>query len=252
LKDKTKELADANIQLKDLNSSKDKLFSIIAHDLKNPFSVILGYSKLLATQFQTFTEENRIKYVDRIFQSTKAVYNLLDNLLNWADTQINSLNLNREKVDLQQTIHDTIILLNENSAKKDLEITSNLSESLYVYADANMLSSVIQNLLTNAIKFTPHGGKIDIHLSKTNKKVQVSIADSGIGMSEELVGNIFKIDKSTSRKGTNGERGTGLGLILCKEFITKNKGDIWVESKPEQGSTFYFTLPLNKKEPDKH
>ena len=245
LKKQTDELADTNSKLKEINSSKDKLFSIIAHDLKNPFSAIIGYSEILVSQFDSLSKEMRVTYAKRIYDSSNNVFRLLQNLLNWSRTQINSLTVNRESLDLTQIIKDSIHILKANINKKGLLVTFNHCNNIIVHADSNMIKTVIQNLLTNAIKFTPIGGKIFVNCSIVEEHVQVSVKDTGIGMSKEIIQTLFKIEKSKSRPGTNGEAGSGLGLLLCKEFVNKNGGEIWVESKPDSGSVFYFTLELS-------
>ena len=244
LKRQANDLASMNKKLEELNSSKDKLFSIIAHDLKNPFSIILGYSDILLSKYKKFTEERRFNYISRIHNSTRIVYNLLNNLLQWSRSQIDLVDPDRVVVDLNDVKRNSLELLKQNITNKDIKIEVGQFDSIKVYADLNMTNTIFQNLLSNAVKFTPINGAISISCKLDGDKATVSIKDYGIGMDKSLMESLFDIGKSSSRAGTEGERGTGLGLILCKEFVTKNGGEIWAESEPGKGSTFYFTLPV--------
>jgi signal transduction histidine kinase len=239
-------LEEANAHLKELNSTKDKFFSIIAHDLKNPFNTILGFSELLNMKYDTLSEEKKLRYMEVIFSSSKNIYNLLENLLQWARTQTDKIAFEPIVFSLKQLVEQNINLLKENITTKKIKIEHKITDSCDVYADRNMINTVIRNLLTNAIKFTQSGGDIAINTLRKNSQIEISVQDSGIGMSAEETEKIFRVDANFSRSGTDGETGTGLGLILCKEFITKNGGKIWVESDPGKGSRFLFTLPAAK------
>ncbi len=236
-------LEDANTHLMQLNSTKDKFFSIIAHDLKNPFTAILGFSELLSTKYNKLPEEKKLKYSEVIYNSSKNIYSLLENLLQWARTQTDKIVFEPVVFNLKQLVDQNIALLKENLTDKKITVSPNIEERCNVYADRNMINTVIRNILSNAIKFTNINGKILINSLKKNGVVEVSIKDNGIGMSEKETRKLFRVDINFSRNGTGGEIGTGLGLILCKEFIEKNGGTIWVESMTGKGSKFLFTIP---------
>jgi signal transduction histidine kinase/ligand-binding sensor domain-containing protein len=239
-------LEEVNAHLKELNSTKDKFFSIIAHDLKNPFNTILGFSELLNMKYDTLSEEKKLRYMEVIFSSSKNIYNLLENLLQWARTQTDKIAFEPIVFSLKQLVEQNINLLKENITTKNIKIGHKITDSCNVYADRNMINTVVRNLLTNAIKFTRSGGDIAINTLRKNGHIEISVKDSGIGMSAEETEKIFRVDANFSKSGTDGETGTGLGLILCKEFIIKNGGKIWVESDPGKGSRFLFTLPAAK------
>jgi signal transduction histidine kinase/ligand-binding sensor domain-containing protein len=239
-------LEEVNAHLKELNSTKDKFFSIIAHDLKNPFNTILGFSELLNMKYNRLSEEKKLRYLEVIFSSSKNIYNLLENLLQWARTQTYKIAFEPIVFGLKQLVEQNLNLLKENITTKKINIEHKIEDSCDVYADRNMINTVIRNLLTNAIKFTHSGGDIAINSLRKDGHIEISIKDSGIGMSAEEIKNIFRVDANFSRSGTDGETGTGLGLILCKEFIVKNGGTIWVESTPGKGSMFSFTIPASR------
>ncbi len=239
-------LENANIHLTELNSTKDKFFSIIAHDLKNPFNTILGFSELMNLKYDNLPDEKKRRYAEVIYSSSKNIYTLLENLLQWARTQTDKIAFEPASFNINQLVEQNIILLNENLTAKRINVKKEIKESYDVYADSNMINTVIRNLLTNAIKFTNPGGDILISCNKKDGKIKVSIKDTGTGMSAEALEKLFRVDANFSTEGTQGETGTGLGLILCKEFVVKNGGTISVESSPGKGSRFSFTLPANK------
>ena len=243
---KKEELESANIHLNELNSTKDKFFSIIAHDLKNPFNTIMGFAELLIMKFNKLSEEKKYKYSEVIYRSSKNIYDLLENLLQWSRTQTNKIAFEPSDFDIENLVQQNIALLNENIESKNISVKLGHSEKVSIYADRNMINTVIRNLLTNAIKFTDKGGQIIIDYKNKNGDVEFSIRDTGIGMTEKEISQIFRVDTNISKTGTDGETGTGLGLILCKEFIKKNGGSIWVESKSGEGSKFSFTVPASK------
>ncbi|MFO7657346.1 MAG: two-component regulator propeller domain-containing protein [Bacteroidales bacterium] len=239
------ELLNQKNMLQNLNSMKDRFFSIIAHDLKGPFQGILGLTDILANDYNEYTDAERKKYFEAINNSSKNFYNLLDNLLNWARTQLEHVSVDHGVFDITELIGNNLRLLEENFTKKRISVKVKYSNNTLVFADRNMIDTVVRNLLSNAIKFSNLGGKVIITTENTNKEVTVNIKDFGIGMSNEQLQGLFLIDKTVSRPGTSGELGTGLGLILCHEFIIKNGGKIWVESVEEKGSVFHFSLPVN-------
>jgi len=250
LQEKNKQLKETNQKLivseknlKTLNATKDKFFSIIAHDLKTPFNALLGFSELLYKNLDNYNKEKIRKYSNVIYHSARTLFNLIENLLQWSGTQTGSIDFNPEEYDLRETVNNVISLLKMSADNKNINLYSEIQEPVFVYADKNIISTVIRNLLNNAIKFTQANGEVKITASSKNGVIEISVIDSGIGISKDNIKNLFKIDLYYSTKGTTGEKGTGLGLILCKEFIEKNGGEIWVESEAGKGSIFFFTLP---------
>lgn len=240
--------------LKELNATKDKLFSIIAHDLRSPFNSILGFSELLIQNTNEYDAEKSKKYLEIINSSVKNTLILLDNLLHWAKTQTGKISYNPKRTNLAPIINEIFGIFNSISKNKNISITYIPTGEIEIYSDLNMLKVVLRNLISNAIKFTNINGKIEI-IAKQNKDLtEITISDNGIGMDCETISKLFKIDPTVITNGTANEKGSGLGLILCKEFIEKQNGKIWAESEVGKGSDFKFTLPLNdttKTETDK-
>jgi len=240
-----KTLLQSERRLRELNATKDKFFSIIAHDLKNPFNDLMGFSQLLDINIEKYDNTKIKQFVNIIHQSSKLAYNLLENLLDWSRSQTGTLQFNPEEFLLNEIISENIDLLSSNANNKNIKIFTEIDDESTVFADKNMIRTVIRNLISNAIKYTNQGGYIKIVTSKVNHFLKLSILDNGIGISEKNLEKIFQIDESYSTPGTEREKGTGLGLILCKEFTDKNKGSIWAESTLDEGSTFNITLPIN-------
>ncbi len=233
-------------QLEELNRTKDKFFSIIAHDLKNPFNTLLGFTELMRINFERYSMEQIKNYIDILYETADSGYALLKNLLEWSRSQTGSLKRTPEVIDIVDITKDVIQLLEMSASKKQINIINNLSNHITAYADLNMIHTTIRNLLSNAIKYTNTGGAIEINSEESGNMVTISVKDNGIGIPSENINKLFRIDINLSTKGTNDESGTGLGLLLCKEFIEKNGGKIWVESEPEKGSQFFFTIPLKE------
>lgn len=232
------------IELQKVNAEKDKFFSIIAHDLRNPFVSFLGFTELMADQFDTFSLEEIREMANELKSSANNLYTLLENLLEWSRIQRGMVGVNSESLVLLPKIKGILQPVFESANKKNIEIIIDVSDELIIQADLNMLGSTIRNLTTNAVKFTPTDGKITITASlTTDHSVRFSVQDSGIGMNQILLDKLFKMNEHTSRPGTNGEPSTGLGLLLCKDFVEKQGGKIWVESEVGKGSTFSFTIP---------
>jgi len=232
-------------ELKQLNSTKDKFFSIIAHDLKNPFITILGFSELLHTDYAELSDEERLFYIDEMKKSAEISHSLLQNLLLWSRSQTGHIEFNPQKLNFHNIVHDNIDLLNATAERKQIQITHNIPDDIILFADEDMLNSILRNLLTNAFKFTEKGGKVEIIAVRKNGFIEIIVSDTGVGMSESVRKNLFKLDATHSTSGTENEAGTGLGLILCKEFIEKNGGTISVESELGKGSKFIFSLPAD-------
>ncbi|MBN2611697.1 MAG: hypothetical protein JXB00_09090 [Bacteroidales bacterium] len=246
IEEQSKSLAKANDELKTLNSGKDKLFSIIAHDLRGPFNNILGFSDILLKDFEKMDEIQKKNIAGYIYSSTNKVYNLLENLLKWAATQTNKLSFSPELIDIRNLITENLKLYHEIARKKGVELKFNKIDAEYVFADYEMINTVMRNLVTNAIKFSLESGTVEISVSKEKNLARISVTDNGIGMESQYLEHLFSLEYNESRPGTNDERGSGLGLILCKEFVEKNGGAITVQSVVGKGSTFSFTLPLKQ------
>lgn len=240
------ELKHKNEELKILNVSKDKFFSIIAHDLKSPFNIFLGFTELMVEQSEGWTLSMFREYATRMRESATNLYHLLENLLDWSRMEQGFIPFNPAAIHLNLLIGESLTSIVETAKLKEIEIISDINDDYEVIVDKNILQTVIRNLVSNAVKFTPRGGKVTLSaLPVDDKKMQISIRDSGIGMSPALISNLFKLDVQVSRKGTEKEPSTGLGLILCKEFIEKHSGKIWAESKEGKGSEFFFTIPCS-------
>ena len=240
-------LSEKNKKLDELNATKNKLFSIVAHDLRNPFNALIGFSDLLLENFNQYSDKKRIKMIKHIEITSKESYRLLENILNWARSQSGAIQFAPELFELAPLVDDIMMLQRELATKKGLTIENKIDYSINVFADIDLISTVFHNLISNALKFTKRNGSIEIRAERKEHMVEVFIKDTGIGISGERVKNLFKIDKVSSSSGTEKEQGTGLGLILCKEFVERNNGTISVESEKEKGTTFRFTLPADEK-----
>ncbi len=244
IEDQQLKLENLNKELKEANNTKDKFFSIVAHDLKSPFNSLLVLTSLLMEDYDTFSEEERKQFIIQIKDSSENTFTLLQNLLDWASTQTGKTILVKEKVDLSKVSKETIALLTPVAKNKKIKLQSDIPKETYAFADKNMVSTVLLNLVSNAIKFTPKNGKVDVHSIEKNKHLEIEVSDTGIGISNDNLKKIFRLDHKLQTVGTEKEKGTGLGLILCKEFVEKNSGKIWVDSKEGKGSQFYFSLPI--------
>jgi len=238
-------LENRNMQLDELNRTKNRFLSIIAHDLKNPINTLIGFSDLLRNNFNKFTDEKKYNYIEKINTSSNHIFNLLNNLLSWARSQSDLIKVDKELFDIKDLIIENVGFEKDNAEVKKIKIDIEQIINQSVFADKNMVSTIIRNLLSNAIKFTPYNGKIHISTERySSTKLKINIKDSGIGMTQEKVDKLFSIEYSSSTRDTENKIGTGLGLLVCKEFIEKNNGKIFIESKLEKGSTFSFTIPL--------
>lgn len=234
-------LVKSNLQLKELNSTKDKLFSIIAHDLKNPFSGILGLSEILASDHN---KTKTILYAQMINDAAKSAYKLLENLLEWSRLQTGGIHFKPVFIQLGYLSNEVIKVVEAAAKIKNITIENSINNNIEIKADYNMLNTILRNLLHNAIKFTEKHGNITLNSIVQENKVIISVIDTGVGIEPENIAKLFKISEKIQSFGTENEQGTGLGLILCKEFVEKHGGSIWVESKLEKGSNFKFTMPL--------
>ena len=225
------------------NSMKDRLFSIIAHDLRSPLNTISGFLNLMQLQKDAMTPEEIEVLTSQMIKSVKSTLDLLDNLLHWSRSQMGLMKINVQPIDLSELIDDTFNLLTLNAQSKNIELVKKSSQACLVMADAHMIDIVIRNLVSNAIKFT-NDGTITVHCQDVQAhQVELTVQDTGVGISPEDIQKLFKVDSHFTTEGTDREKGTGLGLLLCKELIEKNEGSIWVESNPGEGSAFKFRLP---------
>ncbi|MBN1598876.1 MAG: hypothetical protein JW894_11335 [Bacteroidales bacterium] len=246
IEEQAEELKVKNEQLSELNATKDKFFSIIGHDLRNPMNSILGFSELLYNKHQKLDNKKRELYIRSIKDSAKKTYDLLENLLEWSRSQSSQYIPKPEKISIDEILTNNLILLKDHYSRKDITVISEIDKDSEAFSDKNMVDTIIRNLITNAIKFTPSGGLVTISCQQANNQIIISVKDNGVGIPGNIADQIFNIDSSYHTKGTAGETGTGLGLILCKEFIEKNGGTIWMESEENKGSIFSFTLPVKR------
>ncbi len=244
LQSQSDQLAAKNSELELLNKTKDKFFSILAHDLKNQLNVIMGFADLLEKRFYEMDDVKKIKFINTINTTSKKTNELLIDLLKWGRSQTDNINFEPENTNIGILIEKSINLLTDSSRAKKIDVTVDLQPDSMALIDKDMIETVIRNLFSNAVKFTPESGKIKVSCIKSEKEIIVQVTDSGIGMDDETFQHLFKLDKSHSRPGTSGETGTGLGLLLCKEFVEKNGGRIWATGKADKGSIFTFTVPV--------
>ena len=251
LKNKTqqeliRQLNETSSELKLLNATKDRLFSIIGHDLKNPFNAILGFSEILAKRVQDNPDENIKKYATIINNTSHEMYALLENILDWSRSQRDKVAFNPEVFDLYSSVVNIYTLLEINALQKNIELVNLVEKDTPIFADKDLVLTILRNLLSNAIKFTHEKGQVTVSAHYEQDYIEVWVADNGIGISKKDVEKLFRVDVNYSSSGTSSEKGTGLGLLLCKDFIEMHEGNIWVESTINAGSIFKFTLPINK------
>ena len=232
--------------LRDVNTAKDKFFSIIAHDLKNPFHSILNFSDMLLKHYPTYDKEEVLTFVKMIHESSRQAYNLLENLLSWSRAQTGKMEFDPSQTDMHEIISDNISLLEGTALEKNITLENEIRKGTFAFCDPNMISTVIRNLLSNAIKYTRPTGKVIVNSKSGSRITEISITDTGVGIKNEDLKKLFKIDAHFTTIGTANEEGTGLGLILCQEFVNINKGKIKVISKEGKGTTFYLELPKTR------
>jgi signal transduction histidine kinase/ligand-binding sensor domain-containing protein len=246
LMEKNQELEAKNTDLQVVNSEKDKFFSVMAHDVRGPLGTFLLFSEIMAQNLKSYTMEEIQVMAESLHKSAATLFELLENLLEWARMQRGMVAYNPEQHSLITVLNDSLDSVHESAKNKAIAVIVDIPSDMEVIADKNMLASIFRNLTSNAIKFTPKGGKVTIKAIKSaDKFVEISVADTGIGMEEKMLGELFKIDVSSNRKGTDGETSIGLGLLLCRDFVEKMGGRIWAESKVDHGSIFHFTLKLS-------
>lgn len=234
------------VEILESNKTKDKFFSIISHDLKGPFYALLELSKILHKDYKKLDKDEVEFYINSIHNTSKNTYNLLENLLTWSRTQLDKIEFSPEVINVKTLVKDVALLSQPILEKKGISLIDTTQLDMTVYVDKNMISLVLRNLIMNAIKFTDNNGKIVVGYKKIEKQdfIEISLIDSGIGIPNDKILDLFKITSNKSTPDTENKKGTGLGLILCKEFIDKHGGKIWAESEVGKGSKFVFTLPV--------
>jgi len=242
IEEKVEELKTINDKLEETNATKDKFFSIISHDLRSPFNSILGFTDLLSDEYDSIEDAEKREIISLLNKSSQLAFELLDNLLTWARTQTGRIEISKEQLNLKELVEISIAPHALNASGKDIKIVINVPSETMISIDKNTAITFIGNLVNNAIKFTPEGGLITIESHDNEDIIKLHVIDTGVGMLPETIEKLFRIDENVSTKGTNNEKGTGLGLILCKEFIKKNGGDISVISEAGKGSEFIITL----------
>lgn len=243
LKHSKEELKKMNEQLIYANIEKDKFLSLVSHDLRSPFAGIIGLVEFMVNEFDSFTTEELKEYLGNFQTSINVQYKFLENLLAWGNFQLGRKSLQPESFSMKEVITNNFMLLKTVAENKKTSLISNVNDSAIIYADPNMIPSVTHNLISNSIKFTKEGGQIIVSSSEVDNKIRIEVNDNGVGMNEKTINSLFKIDKISTSPGTNNEKGTGLGLILCQEMLVKNNGKIWVESELGVGTSFFFELP---------
>ncbi len=240
-----RKIKEYNLELEKLNKSKDKFFSIVAHDLLSPFTSLLGFSEILHTESDTLSKEEIKEFSGDINSVAVNAHNLLENLLSWSSIQSGRTQFHPQEFNVFPVVEDVLMLNKGNANNKRIRLNNDIPDGFVVIADFNMFNTILRNLVANAVKFTNFGGKISVAVNVSDEFVEFYVKDNGVGMSEEDCNKLFKIDVHHSEIGTNNEKGTGLGLILCAEFIEKHDGTIRVESELGKGSKFLFTISKN-------
>jgi len=239
-------LIQSNKELLKLNTDKDLFLSVLAHDLKSPFNVLLGFSKLLSENIREYDIETIGNHAANIKISAENTYDLLEDLLIWAQSQSGKLPYKPQVLSLKNIYFDILDMLNPNTKEKNITINHIFAEDLTIFADNNMLKTVLRNLISNAIKFTNSNGTIKISAEQNPENVTITVSDNGVGINPEDLRKLFDFSQFQSTTGTNKEKGTGIGLLICKEFVEIHGGKIWVESEVGKGSDFKFTLPNSR------
>ncbi len=230
-------------KLRKMNATKDRFFSILGHDLKSPFNSLMGFSEMLSLHAESMDSSQVLNYSQIIHQTTRRLFMLVENLLQWSRSQTGTTRYEPEKLDLNAVTGNVVNLLRLNAQEKDIVISLKLEPDLVAWADADLYRTVVRNLLSNGIKFSPVGSVVYVTGKRVNTMIEIVVSDTGVGMGREQMADLFQLDKPHSTPGTLNERGTGLGLLLCKEFSEINKGNIQVNSLPGKGTQVKFSVP---------
>ncbi|HAM99397.1 MAG TPA: hypothetical protein DCQ26_12385 [Marinilabiliales bacterium] len=230
-------------ELEAINATKDKFFTIIAHDLKNPFNTVIGISDVLLNKYDSYSKEKAIEYLEQINRYSKNAFNLLENLLQWARSQTGSLKINFRRANVSNVIDEVYELFTVTASQKQIHLVKEVNPKLHGYFDVAMVTTVVRNLVSNALRYTPEQGRILIRADETGDMLTIKISDNGGGIEPQKLESLFRIDVRQNFEDSDEMDGSGLGLIICKEFVLKNGGDIWVDSKLNEGTSFFFTLP---------
>jgi signal transduction histidine kinase len=232
-------------ELEDKNENKDKLFSIVAHDLRSPFQVLNSIANILLGEMESFNKDEIIKIASELKKTLTIQHEVVDNLLTWVQIQKERIEFNPRRIFLSDKVDKVKDQLKIHAQNKNIQIVNSVPPGIIVWGDMDMLQTIFHNIIYNGIKYCNYGGTIEINARKDETEVVTSISDDGIGMNQDVLDKIFTIHKSKKREGTMEEKGTGLGLNICKEMIEKHGGRIWAESTKDKGSTFYFSLPFS-------
>lgn len=239
-------LAESEEKLQQLNANKDRFFSIISHDLKNSFFSVLGLSKILADPENDDSEEKKLETAQMLHSSSKNLYAFLENLLSWARVQRGDIDFEPEEYQLYEIVSEVTYLFNSKAKQNGVKLINKIGDDTKVYCDQNMVKTILRNFVSNALNFTKKYGSVTIEAQLDDEKVTLFVIDTGVGISEKNAKKLFRIDEKYIGTNINGKKGTGLGLILCKEFIEMHEGEVWIESEIGKGSKFCFTLPFKK------
>ncbi len=243
LQKKNEEILQQKEELSKLNADKNRFISILAHDLRSPFNAILGFLDILSKSIRKLDIDEAIGHIDIINNSAKNTFNLLEDILTWGRANSGKIPYEPQKLNLKTICNEVVDILKFTANSKNISISTFVASEIYCFADKNMLDTILRNLVTNAIKFTNEGGQIDIYAEQNQSDITITISDNGVGIEPEILSKLFDITQKVTTQGTKEESGTGLGLLLCKEFVDKHNGRIWVESELGIGSKFIFTLP---------
>ena len=243
------ELNAANVKLKNEKTTRDKLFSIIAHDLRSPFNSIIGFSDMLVENFEQMDPQEVKKYLRLVITSAQKTMGLLENLLHWSKAQTGQIGFKPTRIRLAHALQEIIDTSSPLATMKNIELKSEIDGHLELFVDLNMFKAIFRNLISNAVKFTPANGRIVITGTQNNDVVRISVTDNGVGMDDETKKNLFQLDDTVIKRGTEGEMGSGLGLLLCKEFVAMHQGKISVESQPGKGTTFHVEMGKTESAP---
>jgi signal transduction histidine kinase len=239
------EIKKRNEQLSQVNAEKDKFFSIIAHDLKSPFTGLLGMTEMMAAEDDDITKAELLKFGKEMHGAVLTIFRLIENLLDWAQMQKGSISFAPEPLCLQTVVSQSVELAKQRALQKGISIINDVPETVKIEADKLMVGTILRNLISNAVKFTKREGIITVSATaKGNGMIEVSVRDTGVGMNKDVMGKLFKLEEKISSTGTDGERSNGLGLLLCKEFVQRHGGSIYAKSELGKGSVFSFTIPM--------